>query len=211
MPEEEVWRDGGAEHRHQRHDEILREFDVGDDGRPENLQQRGVGKEGGNDIGEQCERQPLENLEDRGIGGEDLERDDEERHRYDQPQRVNSPTRQQRTGRGHRPQVGADVERVGGEQSENGDADQPAREFATQARSQPDAGLKRDPRAQLLHRAHQRKGEERQPEQPVPKLAPDLGVGADAAGIVVAGAGDQPRAEPLQEADEALARRRLDG
>src|SRR5438309_1638315 len=108
-------------------------------------------------------------------------------------------------------ELGADVEGVGGEQPENRGADQRAGELASKTGTQPDPGLQRDARAQFLHRAHQREGEQRQPEEAVAKLASDLRVRPDATGVVVAGACDQSWAEQLQEADGALALDLVDG
>ena len=52
-----------------------------------------------------------------------------------------------------------------------------------------------DPGADLLDRGHQRIGEHHRPADGVAELRADLGIGRDAAGIVVGGAGDQSGAE----------------
>jgi hypothetical protein len=88
LPEEEVGGDGGAEHGHQRQDEILGELDVRDDGGFDDLEERGMREERRDDVGEEGERQPLENLEDGGVGGEDLQADDQQGNRDDEPERV---------------------------------------------------------------------------------------------------------------------------
>src|SRR5439155_2338791 len=85
------------------------------------------------------------------------------------------------------------------------DAYKPRRKLSPQRRPKPHARMQRDPRAQLLHSRHQRKGEERGPQEPVAESASDLGVGTDPARVVVAGAGDQAWAEKLQPAEWSAA------
>lgn len=55
----------------------------------------------------------------------------------------------------------------------------------------------------LLDNEQQRKAEHEGPGQPVSELGPHLAVRADATGVVIGGAGDQPRPQPAQERVEA--------
>src|SRR5262249_41367896 len=50
-----------------------------------------------------------------------------------------------------------------------------------------------------LNAHHERKGEQRRPEYPVPNSDTDLCIRGDAAGIIVGGTGDEPRPEPFPE------------
>lgn len=52
----------------------------------------------------------------------------------------------------------------------------------------------------LLDDNHQRKTEDKSPCQAIAELGADLAVCADAARIVIGGAGDQPRSKPSEEA-----------
>src|SRR5438270_6507206 len=140
-------------------------------------------EEGGYDVGEEGQGQPFENLEDGAVGDKQLHADDEDRDRDDQPQTVDGTSRQQCASGGDRSQVGADIERIGDQQPEDSSADQPSRELPPQADPETDSGVQGDPGAEFLYRAHQREGEERGPEQTVAKLAADLRVGPDAAGV----------------------------
>ena len=63
----------------------------------------------------------------------------------------------------------------------------------------PRAGHATDPSADLLDGAHQRPAEEQGPAEIVAELGARLGVGRDAARIVVRRARDQPWSEDLQE------------
>ena len=163
LPEEEVGRDGGAEHRHQRHDEILVPGQLRDQAGAQNRHHIGVHQDAGEHVGEQRQREPFEDLEDGRIAHEELQADDQDGDRDDQPELGDDIATEQRTARGHRSQVGADVDGVGAKQRQDARADQHGREFAAQCDAEADAGVQGDARAQLLHRSHQRKGEKRSP------------------------------------------------
>ena len=127
------------------------------------LPQVGMDDDARRDIREQRERQPLEDLEDGAVREEQLQAEDQRRHRRHEPQlRDRSPGKQRPGGR-DRTQVGARVDRVGDEERKDARADEPRRELAAQRGAEPDAGVQRDSRAQLLHRGHQREGEQRGP------------------------------------------------
>jgi hypothetical protein len=61
------------------------------------------------------------------------------------------------------------------------------------------AGDAADPRADLLDRRNQRIAEHQRPGQAVAELCTDLGIGGDAAGIVVRRAGDEARPQHLEQ------------
>src|SRR5207302_3153611 len=77
--------------------------------------------------------------------------------------------------------------------------------------AQADPRVQRDPGTELLECRHQREREQRGPEERVAELASNLRVRADAAGVVVAGTGDETWPEQLQPADGSLASGLLDG
>ena len=65
-----------------------------------------------------------------------------------------------------------------------------------------------DPRARELDGRHEGKRGERRPQHAVAELRARDRVGGDAAGIVVRGAGDKPRPQDLEVADDGIAARR---
>jgi hypothetical protein len=177
---------------------------MGDERREEDLAQCRMDDESGDDIGEERQRQPLEDLEDQGVGDEELEAEDEKADRNHQPGMLQPSPGQQLAARGDCTEVGADVDRVGDEEGEDADPDQPGRKLPAQRDSEAHPGLERDAGAQLLHGGHQREGEEGGPEQPIAELAAHLRIGPDATGVVIAGACDQTRAQDLEVAQRAL-------
>ena len=109
------------------------------------------------------------------------------------------PVDQQLQRRRHRAEVGADVDRVGDDQQTDQRIEQRRRIVAAHVAGEPAAGHAADLRADLLDRAHQRIGEQQRPAEAVAELRAGLGIGGDAAGIVVGGAGDQAGAEHVDE------------
>src|SRR5207237_10413316 len=84
------------------------------------------------------------------------------------------------------------------------EAGQQSRRLAPQRRAATHARLQRYASAPLLARGHQRKRENRSPQQPVAKLTSDLGVRPDPARVVVAGSGDQSRTQHLEETERPV-------
>ncbi len=78
-------------------------------------------------------------------------------------------------------------------------ARQPARIMAAQIAGDAEPGNAADARADLLDRRHQRIAEQQGPGEAVAELRADLGIGGDAARIVVGGAGDQAGPHDLQQ------------
>src|SRR5207245_6248531 len=175
-------------------------FHVGNERGPEHFPEVRMRVDRRNHVGEQGQGQPLEDLEDRVVAGEDLHAQDERGDRDHQPDGLEGTARDQRSAGGDGAQVGADVDGVRDQQAEDGEADEPPWELAPEAGPQPLSSFEGDPGAQLLDGGHQGKGEERGPEQPQAELAADLGVGPDAAGVVVTGAGDEARPQRPEQA-----------
>ena len=110
---------------------------------------------------------------------------------------------QQLQRRGHRAEIGAQIDDVRKQQQPDDRAKQPARVMRADVAGDALAGDAADARADLLDRHHQREAEQHHPAHRVAELRAGLRVGGDAARIVVGGAGDQSRAE---SAEQPLAR-----
>src|SRR2546430_2060315 len=207
LPEEEIRGDRRPQHRDERHDEVLRQRHVWNEGRLHHGRQLRMRKERGDDIRKERQGQPLEDLEDGRVADEELQTQDQCGDGNDEPDRLDQSAGKQLAAGRHRAEVGANVEGVGGQQTGNGEADQPAWELAPQADAQAHAGLQRDSRAQLLDRAHEWKRQEGRPEEPIAEVAADLRVGSNAARIVIAGPGDQAGSQQLEPPNWTLAAR----
>jgi len=169
-----------------------------------------MGEECGDHIGEQRQREPLEDLEDGGIRDEELHPDDQQGNGHHQPECVDGAAREELPPGGHRAQIRSNIEGVRNQEPENPDADQPGGKLATQAHPQPHARLQRNTAAQLLDCRHQGESKEGGPQQAEAELAPDLRVGADPARVVVACPGDEPRSKQLEKARRTALFRLLD-
>jgi hypothetical protein len=127
-------------------------------------------------------------IRNQDLGGEaaDAERRDVEQYRAadDQPQRV-----------AHRCDVGGDVERIGNEQKPHQGVQQRGRHRLAEIGRQSPPGDGADAGADHLNGDHERRGQEHRPAQRVAELGAALGIGGDAAGIVIGGAGNQARPE----------------
>ena len=168
---------------------------MGEDGRQSRGAEIRVGQERRRHVGDERQRQPLEDAKDGLVGGEQLQRQDQRGGRRNQPDGWHEPPPQQRSAGGDGAQVGAGVDGVGRQQGEYRGSNHPGWELAAKAQPKAHAGVEGDPAAELLDGSHQGKREQRRPEQPVTELAPHLRVGADPARVVVAGAGDEPGAQ----------------
>ena len=154
-----------------------------------------MGDQSRDDVGEERQAEPFEHLEDRAVAEKELKEEDQNRDRPDEPDRGYQAPREQGAAGCHGTQVRAEVDRVGDQQSGYANPDQGGGELSAQRDAKPDAGLKRDAAAELLNGRHQGKCEKRRPQHAVSKLAADLGIGPDAARIVVAGSCDEPGPE----------------
>ncbi len=92
-------------------------------------------------------------------------------------------------------QVRAQVDRIRDEKQADAKVEDGLCEMPADVRGQPAPGLERNAGAGLLCRGHERNGEKRRPQLPIPECGTRLRIGADARGIVVGRAGDEPRSE----------------
>ena len=106
---------------------------------------------------------------------------------------------QQLQRRGHCAEIGAEIDRIRNQQQSDDRVEQPARIMRANVAGNPLPGGAAHARADLLDRRHQREAEQHHPAHCVAELSPGLGVGGDAARIVVGGAGDQPRAKAAEQ------------
>jgi hypothetical protein len=79
------------------------------------------------------------------------------------------------------------------------DVDDQSRIVADEVAGDAAAGHPPDPGGNFLDGGHEREGHDERPAEPVPELRADLGIGCNAGGIVVGGAGDEPRPHDLDE------------
>jgi hypothetical protein len=98
-------------------------------------------------------------------------------------------------GLAHGGDVRADIYGVGDEQQGHQGGDHPPGHHPVHVLGETPAGHPADVGADQLDRAHQREGQDHGPEQAVAELGAGLGIGGDTAGVVVGGAGNQPRSE----------------
>ena len=98
----------------------------------------------------------------------------------------------------HGGDVGGDVEGIGDQQQQHDALKHDRRKRGLDVGGQPLAGDPADARAHGLDRRHQREGQRHRPQHVEAELRAGLGIGGDAAGVVVGDAGDQPRADPRQ-------------
>ena len=98
----------------------------------------------------------------------------------------------------HDRDVGGNIERVGNQQQQDDALEHDRRERRLDIGGKPFAGDPADLRAHGLDRRHQRIGQGHRPEHIEAELRPRLGIGSDAARVVVSHAGDQSRTQPRQ-------------
>jgi hypothetical protein len=96
----------------------------------------------------------------------------------------------------HGGDIGADIEGVGDQQQDHHQAQHDRWEGAFDVFGQTLTRDPTDPSAQRLDGRHQRIGERYRPEHVEPELSAGLGVGGDAARVVVSHAGDQTGPDP---------------
>jgi len=101
-------------------------------------------------------------------------------------------TKEQLSGSRHRAQVRAEIDGVGDEEQRDAEIEHGLWIVFAKRIGKAAAGLQGDARAYLLDGSHQRKSKERRPELSVSKLRAGLGMRANARGIVVGCAGDEP-------------------
>ena len=202
LPEEEVRADGRAEHRDE-HGGVFAAARKARQQRPgEHLLQRDVHHQHRADIGQQRERQPLEERRIARKGDEDLQAEGDEREQHDVDLARAAGDQLERVAHGAK--IGGDVERVGGGEQADDEVEQRPREVLADVGGEPVPGDPADTRADDLNADHQRRGEEHRPQQAVAVLRAGLRIGGDAARIVVRRAGDEPRPEALDQRNMLL-------
>ena len=147
-------------------------------------------------IGQQRQRQPFQEEDVAVVGHEHLQhkRREHEQRRH----QVAIDAGDQLRHLAHRGDVGGDVERIGDQQQQHDALQHDRRERRLDVGGQPLAGDAADARADRLDRRHQRIGQRHRPQHVEAELRAGLGIGGDAAGIVVGDAGDQARPQPRQ-------------
>ena len=197
LPEEQIRRDGGAQDADQDREVVVGPLDPRQQGGPQHRRPVGASQEGGEDVGEQHQGEPLEGARDLPVRGPEQQGDDEGRVER-RPHRGGYPGHH-RARRRHPAQVGPDVDDVGHDQERAGRPQHAARVAVADHARQTPAADHPEPRAHELHRGHEREGEQRGPEWRVPEGGARHRVGRDAGGIVVGRPGDEPRAELGEE------------
>jgi len=196
LPEKKIRADGRAEHCDQREEIVRAQREIRNERVQAGLEPRHAHHERRRDVGEEGERQPLQERRVPGKGNEDLQSQRHERERQDIQTRRASD--QQLQGCGHRAEIRRDVDRVGDQQERDDCVEQRPRIML------PDVGGKAlprdtsDARAHDLDADHERQREQHRPQHAVPELRARLRIGGNAARIV-RGAGDQSRPQLLQQ------------
>lgn len=149
-------------------------------------------------VSEQHHRQPFQEGRIFAVGNEELEqqRDDREADREDMPAAASN----QLGGVAHRGKVGADIDRIGDEQEPDQHHHDPSRHDLAQVPGEPVSRHAADPRADQLHRAHQRIGQHHRPQQHRAERRAGLRICGDTARIVVGRSGDQPGTQLFEDA-----------
>ncbi len=147
-------------------------------------------------VGQQGEGQPLQEEDVAMIGDEHLQqqRSEHEEHRHEMAIEAGDELRDF----SHGGDVGGDVEGVGDQQQQHDALKHDRRERGLDVGGKSFPGDPADARAHGLDRGHQREGQRHRPQHVEAELSARLGVGGDAARIVVGHAGDEPRPDPRQ-------------
>ena len=193
LPEEAIGRDGRAQHGNDRDDILRLEGKIGHERVVGDRTPRHIDRQRGGDVGEQRQAAPFQDRHISIVAGKNLQQ--HAGHREPDDVQMRRAMDQQCQHVPHRAQIGADVDDVGEQQQAHDDPQQPGRIVRADIAGDPHSGHTADAGADLLDRGHQREGEQHHPAHAKAELCPSLGVGGDAAGIVVRRAGDQPRAE----------------
>ena len=196
LPEEEIGADGRPIDRHHEAKKAGRPLDVRRERGLEEAQPVRLDDERRQHIGEQREGEPLQDLGIAPIGHEDLQQQDAERE--ENHQQLLWDGHEQIRRRRHRAKIGAHVDGVGDAQERHRDIEHGASVVATNDAGEPVVGDNAHTSAHLLHGNGQRQQHRRHPQQRAAKGRAGLRVGADARGVIVSGARDQPRSQHPQ-------------
>jgi hypothetical protein len=135
------------------------------------------------DIGEQTERQPPKHARIGPVRKENLQQHRKRGDAYGVEQEW--AARQQLECAAHGGEIGSDVDRVGDEDCESNRIGQPARTIGPEIARKAFPGNSSDPGADFLNGRHERVGQQHSPEHRVTEFGSCLGVGGDAARIIV--------------------------
>src|SRR5205814_10559937 len=105
----------------------------------------------------------------------------------------------------HGIEIGADIDRIGGEKEHDDRLQYPVRIMATQVAGDAVPGGSPDSRADFLDRHHERKCEQHGPADGEPELRTGLAVSADAGRIIIRCAGNESGTEPAEITFEVCA------
>ena len=196
LPEEEVGTDGGAEDADDHGGGVGIRRETGPDRAQRHLTPGNVNREQDRGVGQQGERQPLQEEDVTMIGDEHLQqqRSEHEERRHEMAIEAGDELRDFP----HGGDVGGDVEGIGDQQQQHDAVEHDRRERGLDVGGKSLAGDPADARAHGLDRGHQREGQRHRPQHVEAELRARLGVGGDAAWIVVGHAGDKPRPDPRQ-------------
>ena len=186
LPEEQVRRDGRAQHGDEERQIGLAQLDVGNKGVAEDASPLMGDEDGDDEIREKCSAEHLEDERDAGEGAQHQQcRDEAARHQRPDPGRSGV---EELHARADGDEVGGDVEAVGHDESDEEHGEDrstgPVESLDGQL-AEPCAGRKCRAVTDLLDRGHQRQGQQGGPQERQAVLGTGLGVGGDPGGIVV--------------------------
>ena len=141
------------------------------------------------DIGEERKRQPSQHRSVARVAHEHFEQYRDDRKAGDVENRWSGDQKAQRGG--HGAEIGADIDRVGDDEEPDQQIQQGRWVVAAHVSSKTPPRHPADLRADHLNRAHQRIGQKQRPTEAVAELRAGLGIGRDAARVIVRSAGDQ--------------------
>ena len=204
LPEEEIGADGGAEDRDDQRQRLTRQFDLRHEGADRHRRPVDLHGEDHADIGQQRKGEPLQQPDIAMVGHEHDRQQGEDREGHRVQARV--AAQHQLGGSPHGGEVGAEIDGVGDEQQQHQQRHDTARKDLHHVAGKTAAGDAADAGADRLHRHHQWPGQHHGPQQAETFAGARLGIGGDAAGIVVGRAGDDARPQPLEQSLEAPTR-----
>ena len=158
---------------------------------PDGVRHRGVHKNGVDHVREERNGEVLEHTLDESVPREDLHRHESDRDRHDEPRDPCADDDPRRIS--DRTEIGSDVHDVGDDDERDRRVKHPPRVMLLEYPGEAAAGDLAKPRADVLDRCHERKGDERGPEGRKTERRSGHRVRPDPTGIVVGRAGDESR------------------
>ena len=200
LPEEEVWTDRRAEDRDQRRPRGMAAGPGRHECRTQDFGPVRLGDECGDHVREQREREPLQRVGDLVIAQAHRRVADAETEQRFVDLRRTAAEHLRRVA--HAGEIGRDVDRVGDQQRQREQRDQPAWKFLAQRAGEADSGDHADARAHHLHAAHQRPCQESRPQHAGAELRTCDRIRRDAGWIVIRGARRDAGPERMQDAPQ---------